>query len=293
MELEDTAARLGAKDVFVLRRISTNQFFNVAGFGRGEGWAGNISIDTAAEPWLSSVLSEGFQVRRSGIPFRAFGPYWATEVAGVGAEDTVVVFSGSGVSGTPPETFAEALQEIEVSACEVSIEKQEADELELRQAVDTVNSITATTSDEAAGEIIRATAQALSCEFGALLVYGPPMRLFIADEGWRPTATDEEVMAAIYPLARLAADGPFVEQDLSTSPYAFPPLSFSDGLVTRCTVSVGPQGSVGLVVVAHAGTAPRGFTSLCSQVAAAIGENAAAVLTSSSDEVTGRGLGPN
>lgn len=270
--------RTGARDLFILRRISEGRFFNVAGFGRGEGWAGNISVDTTSEPWLSSVLADGVATRRSGIPFRAFGPYWTTEVAGAGIGDVLVVFSGVGVADNPPETLVELAEAIALEACEVSIEKRQADELELKQAVATINSINAYTSDEAALEVVRTAARALSCEFGALLLYGSPMRIFVADEGWRPTATDEELIAAIYPLAGLAADGPFVEQDLSTSAYAFPPLSYGDGLVARCTVPVGPDGSVGLVVVAHAGTAPRGFTSLCRQVAAAIGENAAAVL---------------
>ena len=279
MELRETAARTGARDLFVLRRVSDNRFFNVAGVGRGEGWAGNISIDATAEPWLSSVLEEGMASRRSGLPFRAFGPYWATEVVGAIAGDVVVVFSGPGVVDNPSDELKEAADDIAASACEISVEKQQADEAELRQAVETVRAITASTSEEAALEVVRAAARALSCEFGAFLLYGSPMRVFVADEGWRPAATDEELIAAMYPLAGLAADGPFVEQDLSTSPYAYPPLSFGNGLVARCTVPVGPDGSVGLVVVAHAGTAPRGFTTLCRQVAAAIGENAAAALT--------------
>lgn len=283
MNLQEVAYRTGAIDLFVLRRISENRFFNVAGVGRGDGWAGNISIDAAAEPWLSSVLTRGVHARRSGIPFRAFGPYWATEVTGAGTSDTIVVLAGEGVADTSSHALLALTEDIAAAACHVSIEKQQADEMELRQAIDTVNAITATTSHEAALEVVRTAVRALSCEFGVLLLFGPPMRIFVADEGWRPTATNEEMIAAVYPLAALAAAGPFVEQDLKTSPYAHPPLSFEDGLVTRCTVPVGPDGSVGLVVVAHAGTAPRGFTSLCRRVAAAIGENAAAVLIPSTE----------
>lgn len=279
MDLGQSASRVRARDLFILRRVSDNRFFNVAGLGRGEGWAGNISIDAAAEPWLSSVLEDGVASRRSGIPFRVFGPYWATEVAGVFTGEVVVVFSGNGVADNPPDVLMEAAEEIATSAYEVSIEKQQADELELQQAIEMVSSIAVHSSDQAAMQVVETAARALACEFGALLLYGSPMKIFVADEGWRPAATDEELIAAIYPLAGLAAEGPFVEQDLSTSPYAYPPLSFGNGLVARCTVPVGPGGSVGLVVVAHAGTAPRGFTSLCRKVAAAIGENAASVLT--------------
>lgn len=278
VNLRETAVRTGARDLFVLRRISDERFFNVAGLGRGEGWAGNISIDASAEPWLSSILAEGVASRRSGIPFRAFGPYWAMEVAGAAAGDVVVVFSGDGVADNAPDALIEAAEEIAASACEVSIEKQEADEMELEQAIEAVSSITAQTSEQAASEVVRTAARALSCEFGALLLLGPPMRIYVADEGWRPAATEEELIAAIYPLAGLAAQGPFVEQDLSTSPYAYPPLSYRDGLVARCTVPLGPEGPTGIVVVAHAGIAPRGFTSLCRKVAAAIGANAPAVL---------------
>lgn len=278
IDLEHVVASTGARDLFVLRRISEDRFFNVGGVGRGDGWAGNISVEPASEPWLTSVLSDGVASRRSGIPFRAFGPYWSTEVVGVNADDAIIVLAGEGVSELPFEVLNDVGKRVAASACEVLIEKQEADKMELEQAVEAIRSIDATTSEAAALQVVRTAANALSCEFGALLLYGPPIRVFVADEGWRPAATDEEIIAAIYPLAGLAADGPFTEQDLSTSPYALPPLSYGDGLVARCTVGVGPDNSMGLVVVAHAGTSPRGFTSLCRQVAAAIGENAGPVL---------------
>lgn len=278
MNLQDVASSAGARDLFVLQRISGDRFFNVAGVGRGDGWAGNISIEATGEPWLSSVILDGVAMKRSGVPFRAFGPYWATEIAGILSGNVVVVFSGEGVTEMATDELSKIAGEIESSACEVSIEKQEADELELQQVIETVNAISATTSDDAAMEVAGTAARALSCEFGALLLFKPAMRIFIADEGWMPPATEEEIMAAIYPLRGLVSDGPFVEQDLSTSVHAHPPLSYGDGLVTRCTVPVGPFGSIGLLVVAHAGTAPRGFTSLCRRVAAAIGENAAGIL---------------
>jgi len=39
-----------------------------------------------------------------------------------------------------------------------------------------------------------------------------------------------------------------------------------------CVVPIGPDGSVGVLVAAHAATSPRGFTSLCQRVARSMAE---------------------
>ena len=43
------AASVGARDLFVLRRVSGNRFVHFGGSGRGAGWAGLIEVSTDEE----------------------------------------------------------------------------------------------------------------------------------------------------------------------------------------------------------------------------------------------------
>lgn len=44
---QEIAARLGARDIFVFRRLEDDRLFNIGGVGRGAGWAGNVSVNRA------------------------------------------------------------------------------------------------------------------------------------------------------------------------------------------------------------------------------------------------------
>jgi hypothetical protein len=85
-------------------------------------------------------------------------------------------------------------------------------------------------------------------------------------------------MGALLPLRQAAREGLLVEQDISVSAYPFRPLAFEDGLVARLVVPLGERGRLGLLVVAHATGAPRGFTSLCQRVILRIAEVAAPLI---------------
>lgn len=162
----------------------------------------------------------------------------------------------------------------------VSEEKIAADEAEVRQALQSLAGLEMGSAEEMARHVASATARALSCEFGAVLLHGPPVRLVLADEGWHPAASDEEIIAALLPLLQVARDGMFVEQDLSQSAFPYRPLSFDDGLVARCVLPLGSGADLGLLVVAHAGAAPRGFTQLCQRVASTMAEAGEPIITS-------------
>ncbi len=43
------AASVGARDLFVLRRVTGNQFVHFGGSGRGAGWAGLIEVSADEE----------------------------------------------------------------------------------------------------------------------------------------------------------------------------------------------------------------------------------------------------
>jgi hypothetical protein len=273
----ELARRAEARDLFVLHRLAPDRFVNLDGFGRGRGWAGNLSVDPAAEPWLTRVLDLGLFRARYGFACRIFGPYWATEAAGVAVGEHLVVMGGGEVASAEDDTLEEVAKQAAEAVGQVPVAKRLADELEVTQAALAVATLPGESVEEAAAGLAARAAEALSCEFGAVLLHDP-LRLFVADRGWRPAASDEEVMGALLPLRQAARDGLLVEQDTGASSLPYRPLAFEDGLVARLVVPLGERGRIGMLVVAHATGAPRGFTSLCQRVIKRIAEVAAPLL---------------
>lgn len=251
---------------------------NLDGAGRGAGWAGNIDVDPAAEPWIARAFDEGIVRIKSGVPSRIFGPYWASEAVAVANGDDLVLFGGEGTTVSEDQVLTDVARQAASRAGEVPVAKRLADELEVTQAALAIATLRPATVGEAAGAVATVAARALSCEFGAVLLKGPQIRLFLADEGWRPVANDEEIIAALLPLDQAMQNELLVEQDLSCSAFPYRPLAFDDGLIARMAVPLGPGGSMGLLVVAHAAGAPRGFTELCQRVAVTMGRTAEAVI---------------
>lgn len=266
-DLTAIAEEAHVQDIFVLRKVTPDRYFNVGGHGRGEGWAGNVSIDPAFEPWIAAASTQGITRKKSGIPFRVFGPYWASSVAAVEIPDGLVVLGGEAAAEAPDGV----LQRVAATASEIPTEiataKLEADEAEVQQAIDDLLSVKTRNVAAAAEHLAATTARALSCEFAAVLLNGSPPTLYVADEGWQPPASEDEIIAALVPLMQVVRKGMLVEQDLSQSAFPYRPLAFDDGLVARCAVPLGPEAEMGLLVAAHAGTSPRGFTTLCQRVA--------------------------
>jgi hypothetical protein len=273
----ELARRAGARDLFVLHRVAPDRFVNLDGFGRGRGWAGNLSVDLETEPWLTRVLDLGLFRARYGFACRIFGPYWATEAAGVSAGEHLVVFGGGDVASREDLDLVVPAREAAELAGRVPVARRLADELEVSQAALEIATLTAEGKEEAARALADRAAAALSCEFGAVLLE-EPLRLFTADRGWRPAASDEEVMGALLPLRQAARNGLLVEQDIGASAYPFRPLAFEDGLAARVVAPLGDGGRLGLLMVAHATGAPRGFTSLCQRVILRIAEVAVPLL---------------
>lgn len=277
MSLEALADKGGAQDLFVFHRLEEGRLVNLDGHGRGAGWAGTVVVEEAEEPVLAEAMRDGL-VRVDGpSPTRIFGPYWAAEAVAVALGEHVVVFGGPHIDRDEELLRTLAADAIELVS-EVPVAKRLADELEVSQAALAVATMRPATLHEAATRVAALAAGSLSCEFGAVLLPGPPLRLSIADEGWRPVADDEEVAASLLPLVQAARQEMVVEQDLSRSAFGYHPLSFADGLVSRLSVALGQDGSLGLLVVAHAAGTPRGFTSLCRRVAAAIARTGAPVI---------------
>lgn len=270
--LEALAAEVGARDVFVFHVLSDQRMVNLDGWGRGSGWAGNICLDPETEPFLASAIESGRASMGPGSPTRIFGPYWAEEAVAMRLDGHVVALGGPGVASLPAETLSRAANQAVDEVSEVGPKKQLADKLELAQAELSVATIAGSSLGEASVMLASAAAKALSCEFGAVLLADDTVDVYLADEGWRPAATRDEVVTALIPLIPPASEGLVVEQDLRQSPYAVPPLSFGDGLVSRCTTALQIGHRTGLLTVAHSGSAPRGFTDLCRTVITAMAE---------------------
>jgi len=275
VSLLDVAQLAGATDVFVFHRVTAHDLVNLGGHGRGAGWAGNIEVDPTVEPWLSTVVGEGIARARFMVPRRLMGPYWASEAAGVDLGTHLVILGGAGTAGLDDERLREVAAMAVALVQDIPAEKRLADELEIAQAALSV--ATLPRGPASAARIAGAAARASACEFGAVLLYGPPIRLFLADDGWRPAATEEEIIAALLPLGEAVSSGLHIEQDVAESAYPYRPLSSEDGLVARCVVPIGTP-HLGLLVVAHSSDAPRGFTMLCQRVLGAVASAAQNVL---------------
>ena len=278
MSLASVAGRVGATDLFVLHRILPERVVNVDGHGRGAGWAGNLDVEPGSEPLLADVLAEGFARLRSGMPQRIFGPYWSAEAVGVASGEYLVVFGGAGVADVAVEELRAAAEAATRVVDEVPVAKRLADDLEVAHAALAIANLRPGSIEEAASAVATVAANATSCEFGAVLLYGPPMSLHLAEEGWRPSASQQEMIAALLPLATAVSGGLFVEQDTARSALSYRPLAFDDGLVARCAVRLGTDGDLGLLVVAHSVASPRGFTMLCQRVMRTIADAVPAML---------------
>ena len=280
---EAIAAQLGLRDLFALRRVTDEQLVNLAGIGRGEGWAGNISIDLDREPLVAEAISTGDVVRYEGPSTRIFGPYWAEEAAVLTVGDFVVVMGGPGAAAHDDGALMEAAGDVAYSVGDVPAEKRLADELEVTKAALAVASLPTATIDEFLANLADAAIDALGCEFGAVVLPGPTPRLVMAPSGWQPAATEELVLGSLLQLlVGFQAERPVVDQDLRSDATARSPLGFDEGLVSRCVIPLAVAEAPGAIVVAHTlESSPRGFTSLCQTVAATIGDQASKVLASS------------
>lgn len=272
-ELETLAAAVDASDIFVFHIIAENRIVNLDGWGRGSGWAGNICLDPATEGFLAEALANGIARVGPGSPTRVFGPYWADEAVAFRTGGHVVALGGEGVTLLTNRRIAETAKQAVDSVRDVRASQRLAAKLEIAQAELSVATIVANDLPTTMNLLARTAARALSCEFGAVLLLGDSPIIGLADEGWRPAATRDEVMAAVMPVTAAASERLFLEQDLRLSPYALPPVSFDEGLVSRCTVPFEVDGRRGFLMAGHSGSAPRGFTDLCQTVAVTMAES--------------------
>ncbi len=283
-ELVRAAAQVGARDVFVFRRVQATRFVHVGGLGRGEGWAGlvELRLEKDVPGHASRAAALGRPVRVSCDAAEClFGPYFGRSGLFVPLSADVIVVFADAVRRLEPIPDAEAATLAELAAQSldhVSPAKRLADELELLHAVQDMVACEASEVAATAGHIVERAAAALSCEIGILYLPGiEAARTTIAERGAPiadPAAVEPALAEIVAGLGREAL--PLCEQDARLAPLP-PPFRFEDGVRSYYLLSVGrPQ--LGVLLLLHTEVCPRGFTSLCQDLGARLAYAAEALL---------------
>jgi len=261
--VDAAAASVGARDLFVLRRVSGNRFVHFGGSGRGSGWAGLIEVDADEVTSLRDALAARYPVRDVGGGTRlVFGPYYAQASAFVPVDNDVVVVFG-GEDGAVAAASDDALQSAATLAADaietVTPAKKLADELEELDAVRAAAAVDEATVEETMRALARVAAESLSCEVGAVYLADGD-RIEVIDRGWEFGEPPAQVAAA---LKSVLGDGrfPYCVQDAAVLPLPAP-LDRERGIRSYYLLELTGVGR-GVLLVAHTDAGPRGFTLLC------------------------------
>jgi len=258
------AASVGATDLFVLRRVSGNQFVHFGGSGRGAGWAGLVEVSSDDEASLRETLQSRRPVRLDhGGKELVFGPYYARAAAFVPVTNDVVVVFGSDTAeiGEPPDDSLVAAAMLAADAVGmVTPAKVLADELEELEAVRAAIGAELPADVEGAARALGLiTAESLSCEVAAMYI-ADGERVIVAERGWSLQAGAEEIRHA---LALVLEEGrfPYCVQDAAV--VRMPdPLDQEPGIRSFYLLELTGVAR-GAMFLAHTDAAPRGFTLLC------------------------------
>lgn len=272
------AAAVGARDLFVLRRVTGNRFVHFGGAGRGAGWAGLIEVSSDEEVSLGNALRARSPLRLdNGGKELVFGPYYATAAAFVPVTNDVVVVFGaeeSDLSAASDEALNSAAMQAADAVESVTPAKRLADELEELEAVRTAAFIDEADVEGTMRTLAQLAADSLSCELGAVYLADGD-RLEMIDRGWKMQAADDEVS---FTLKAVLEEGrfPYCVQDASVVPLPAP-LESEPGVRSYYLLEL--RGIArGVIFVAHTDAAPRGFTLLCRRLGLRLADVASAQL---------------
>ena len=260
-----------ATDTLIFR-VSPTVLSLVGGTGRGAGWMGIVDLPRDSEPLAAHVLdmSKPAHVEAPGDPIRIVGPYWATHafLVPVGGEH-LVVFGGQQPLAEPDATLVPLAARLVADLEQVPPEKLLADELEVVQAIRDLMDSPGGTVEEVARHIATRAADPLSCEVGAVLVRSNGRLVAeVVTRDWPARLDKDQIRATLIRLFARVEHGAFVEQELEAA--ADDALGKNQGLVARFAVPISDREPFGVLVVAHAGTRPRGFTNLCQRIGQAL-----------------------
>lgn len=276
----DEAARhvaeaLGVADLLVVERDDRSLHL-IGGVGRGAGWAGTVHAELGEEPHAAQALTTGRPVHVAGTePVRIFGPYWAPHAVLVPVGDDHLAIAGASTpirmaDGELLRHAAEAVAAVDG----VSPAKLLADELEVVHAVRQLMDHRTTSVAEMARHVAEVAGEALGCEFAAVLVKAPFGQV-VEMAGGGDECTDPRFCMELNRMAKRAAEGPVLDQDLSDDGL----LGAGAGLVARYSLGIGSAEQLGVLVVGHAAERPRGFTELCQRVGRALADAAEVLLS--------------
>jgi diguanylate cyclase (GGDEF)-like protein/PAS domain S-box-containing protein len=253
-------------DAFVFRRVAPDRFAHVGGVGRGEGWAGIVTLVTGETADTRVLPAAGHvQVVADEAPRQRFGPYWSAFLVLVRLDhDLVVAFGGPQAVEAEDATWRDAARSLADQLTHVTPAKRLADELELLHAVRDIALIPPGGVAEVGAELLERLTRALSCEVGALELPDGGLQVHVGDD-----TVDEGI-------ARLALRG-LLEEHRGRSACEQDASTLVGGGWMRSYL-VRPVGEEAAVVLAHTAAAPRGFTDLCQGLADSTTAAAATVL---------------
>ena len=269
----EVAAELGVEDLMVFELRGGRAYLR-GGVGRGTGWAGVVELETSDEPLLREVLDHRRVVRVEATePVHVIGPYWSAHAAlAASGEHVMVVGSANPIRASSAELIRRATEAM-AAVGEVSPSKLLADELELVQAVRQLTDHVPRTLAETATHVASVASDSLSCEIAAVLLHhrGQP-HVYGAGAAWQAVADDMVLRHALHDLAKRAASGPIVEQNLRA-------VGESGLRIISCyALGIGRSEPIGALIVGHTDKRPRGFTLLCQRVGRALADASEAAL---------------
>jgi diguanylate cyclase (GGDEF)-like protein len=260
-------------------RVSPTGLSLVGGSGRGAGWMGIVDLPLESEPLAVRVLRSSRPARvESAEATRIVGPYWAPHalVVPVGTEH-LVVFGGQQPLPDSDATLVPEAARLVANLQQVSPEKLLADELEVVQAVRDLMDCQPEAVESTARHIAERSADPLSCEVGAVLVRANGRLVAeVVTRDWPATLDPDAIRATLVRLFARVESGAVLEQELEAA--ADDALGRNAGLVARFAVPIGRQQPIGVLVVSHAASRPRGFTNLCQRIGHALADAAEPLL---------------
>jgi diguanylate cyclase (GGDEF)-like protein len=268
--------RSSAPDTLIFR-VSPESLSLVGGSGRGAGWMGIVDLPLASEPIAAKVLRSSHAIHLdagSDEPLRVVGPYWALHalVVPVGVEH-LVVFGGQAGLEDSDATLVPMAAQLVAELRQVPAEKLLADELEVVQAVRDLMDCPARSVEETARHIAARAADPLSCEVGAVLVRSNGRLVAeVVTRDWPARLSAAEIRGTLVRLFGRVELGAVLEPELEAA--TDDALGRNQGLVARFAVPIGRPQPIGVLVVAHAATRPRGFTNLCQRIGHALADAA-------------------
>jgi len=277
--MDESAARVdvaadsvGARDLFVLRRVAASRFVHLGGSGRGAGWAGLVEVSPDDEASLRESLRARVPVRVADpARTRVFGPYYARSAVFVPLSNDVVV-----VFGADDEALHEAAEDRLHAAATMAAEavdtvspaKRLADDLEELEAVRAAATADVDNVTQAMRALARIAAESLSCELGAVYL-ADRERLEVHEQGWSLACSREQVgetLQSVLDQGRL----PYCVQDAAIVPLPGP-LVDEPGIRSYYLLELVGVAR-GVLFLAHTDAAPRGFTSLCRRLGVRLAE---------------------